>query len=98
MISVPRSPVPQIVFVSTLFYLLSWSDEQYLPVQWVLDLLPHLAPPTSEGDEDKTTKQGEAFQRAIRCGCGFECWPRPHQLQCAILVVDNGVIILLIGC
>ena len=63
----PTDSIPQIVFVSALFYLLSWSDEHYLPVQWVMDLLPHLAPPSSDEDGGGHTKdQGEAFQRAIR--------------------------------
>lgn len=56
-----------IVFVSTLFYLLSWSDEEYLPVQWVMELLPHLAPPTTTGADDEITKDHlESFQKAIR--------------------------------
>ena len=60
---------PQIIFVSALFYLLSWSDEHYLPVRWVMDLLPHLASPSTDEDKDGLSKdQGEAFQRAIRWG------------------------------
>jgi len=52
--------VVQIVFVTALFYLLDLSDESYLPVQWVMELVPQLTP------EEGGSKQGEPFQRAIK--------------------------------
>lgn len=94
------------MFVSTLFYLLSWSDEQYLPVMWIMDLLPHLTAPSSAGGEDQITKeQGEAFQRAIRCvlvGGGASAHPRDPEkhslatrfrltLCTKVCVTDEGV-------
>jgi len=41
-----------------LFYLLCYSEEDYLPVKWVMDLLPHL---TAGSGED----YGKAFSKAI---------------------------------
>jgi len=49
--------VLQIVFVTTLYYLLNASDAQYLPVKWISNLLP-------TGDDPDAG--GTAFTMAIR--------------------------------
>ena len=68
------------VFITVLFYLLSYSEKEYLPVKWVTDLLPnHTEPSTSStsgggsggegggGNGGGVEDQGKAFSRAIRC-------------------------------
>ncbi len=53
-------PPPQLVFVTTLFYLLCYSERNYRPVKWVMDALPQLAQGEGKGEF------AEAFSRAIR--------------------------------
>ena len=63
--------LPKVVFITALFYLLCYSEEDYLPVKWVTDLLPNI---TAGSTED----YGKAFSRAIRyqsCdqSCDIQC-------------------------
>ena len=51
--------LPKVVFITALFYLLCYSEEDYLPVKWVTDLLPNITAGTTED-------YGKAFSRAIR--------------------------------
>ena len=44
----PPTPCPwQVVFITALFYLLSYSEEQYLPMKWVTDFLLQIGPGSS---------------------------------------------------
>jgi len=47
----------QVVFITTLYYLLTASDSQYLPVMWISNLLP---------TSDDSNAGGTAFTMAIR--------------------------------
>ena len=59
--------LPKVVFITVLFYLLCSSEEDYLPVKWVTDLLPNI---TAGSTED----YGKAFSRAIRYqSCDQSC-------------------------
>ena len=59
--------LPKVVFITALFYLLCYSEEDYLPVKWVTDLLPNI---TVGSTED----YGKAFSRAIRYqSCDQSC-------------------------
>ena len=67
------------MFLTALFYLLSYSEQNYLPVKWVMDFLPHLTPSTTQSDagragdrgggggSDALEDYGKVFSRAIRC-------------------------------
>ena len=52
----------QLVFMTVLFYLLCYSEKDYLPVRWAMDALPHLAQGEGGGGEEYV----KAFSRAIR--------------------------------
>ncbi len=63
------------MFLTSLFYLLSYSGHDYLPVKWVMDLLPHspVDPVVSPNPTpDKNDKEGnekkyeKTFSLAIR--------------------------------
>ena len=51
---------PQVIFITTLFYLLIYSNEQYLPIQWITDLLP------KSGDSSEQKIYTDTFSRVIR--------------------------------
>ena len=51
---------PQVVFLTTLFYLLCYSADVYLPVKIVLDVLPSVT------QSDTAGQYTASFSRAIR--------------------------------
>ena len=78
------------MFLTALFYLLSYSEQNYLPVKWVMDFLPHLTPsPQSDagdrggaGGSETSEDYGKVFSRAIRCA---QIWYWKYTLHVCIL-------------
>ena len=40
----------QVIFITTLFYLLCYSEDQYLPIKWVLSTLPSFVTASDSND------------------------------------------------